>query len=102
MHVGMQRVTLECVQVNAEIIVTFEGVTEFGNDFMSRQSYLPHELRWGHHFKNMLSHPQPGSSQYQIDFSGSVQCCLLLFGSCNGFSVLHRSVHCLRAANVDI
>ena len=57
-------------QVDAEIIVTFEGVTESGNDFMSRQSYLPHELRWGHHFKNMLSHPEPGGSQYSIDFSG--------------------------------
>jgi hypothetical protein len=34
-------------QVNAEIIVTFEGTTEFGNPFMARQSYLPTEIHWG-------------------------------------------------------
>ena len=37
-------------QVNAEIIVTFEGTTEFGNPFMARQSYLPTEIHWGHKF----------------------------------------------------
>ena len=57
-------------QVNAEIIITFEGTTESGNDFMARQSYLPNELKWGHCFSNMLSHPSPGTSQYVIDFSG--------------------------------
>ena len=60
------------LQVNAEIVITFEGTTEFGNDFMARQSYLPNELRWGHCFKDMLSHPAPGTSQYTIDFSGWV------------------------------
>ena len=58
------------LQVNAEIVITFEGTTEFGNDFMARQSYLPNELRWGHCFKDMLSLPAPGTSQYRIDFSG--------------------------------
>ena len=57
-------------QVNAEIIITFEGTTESGNDFMARQSYLPNELKWGHCFSNMFSHPAPGTSQYIIDFSG--------------------------------
>ena len=56
--------------MNAEIVITFEGTTEFGNDFMARQSYLPNELRWGHCFKDMMSHPAPGTTQYRIDFSG--------------------------------
>ena len=60
------------LQVNAEIVITFEGTTEFGNDFMARQSYLPNELRWGHCFKDMLSLPAPGTTQYTIDFSGWV------------------------------
>ena len=58
------------MQANAEIVVTFEGTTESGNDFMARQSYLPNELRWGHCFKDMLSHPRSGQTQYTIDFSG--------------------------------
>lgn len=61
---------LDGLQVNAEIVITFEGTTEFGNDFMARQSYLPNELRWGHCFKDMMSHPAPGMTQYTIDFSG--------------------------------
>ncbi len=73
------------LQVNAEIVITFEGTTEFGNDFMARQSYLPNELRWGHCFKDMLSHPAPGTSQYRIDFSGwvhfSVWCVMLAYSA---------------------
>lgn len=30
--------------LNAEIIVTFEGTTEFGNPFMTRQSYLAEQV----------------------------------------------------------
>ncbi len=33
-------------QADAEIIVTFEATTEFGNPFLSRQSYLPNEIHW--------------------------------------------------------
>ena len=58
------------MQANAEVIITFEGTTESGNDFMARQSYLPSEIKWGHCFSNMISHPAPGTSQYTIDFSG--------------------------------
>lgn len=70
------------LQANAEIIITFEGTTESGNDFMARQSYLPNELKWGHCFSNIISLPTPGSSQYTIDFSGypsllPPQCCPL-------------------------
>ena len=66
----VQQCVAACSQVNAEIIITFEGTTESGNDFMARQSYLPTELKWGHCFSNMFSHPAPGTSQYIIDFSG--------------------------------
>ena len=56
-------------QVNAELIVTFEGTTEFGNPFMARQSYLPTEIHWGHKFVPILSKPPPGQTRYQVDIS---------------------------------
>ena len=39
-------VSLPLAQADAEIIVTFEATTEFGNPFLSRQSYLPNEIHW--------------------------------------------------------
>ena len=39
-------VSLPSAQADAEIIVTFEATTEFGNPFLSRQSYLPNEIHW--------------------------------------------------------
>ena len=72
--------------MNAEIVITFEGTTESGNDFMARQSYLPNELKWGHCFSNMFSHPAPGTSQYIIDFSG------YLPSPCNFLLLMHFDV----------
>ena len=57
------------VQVNAELIVTFEGTTEFGNPFMARQSYLPTEIHWGHKFVSILQKPPPGHTHYAVDIS---------------------------------
>ena len=57
------------VQVNAELIVTFEGTTEFGNPFMARQSYLPTEIHWGHKFISILQKPPPGHTHYTVDIS---------------------------------
>ncbi len=57
------------LQVNAEIIVTFEGTTEFGNPFMARQSYLPTEIHWGHKFVSIISVPPPGQTYYKVDIS---------------------------------
>ena len=51
-------------QVHAEIIVTFEGTTEFGNPFMARQSYLPTEIHWGHKFVSIMGPPPPGQTRY--------------------------------------
>ena len=56
-------------QVNAELIVTFEGTTEFGNPFMARQSYLPTEIHWGHKFVPILAKPPPGQTRYHVDIS---------------------------------
>lgn len=57
------------LQLHAEIVVTFEGTTEFGNPFMVRQSYLPHEIKWGHKFSQIKYQPEPGETRYKIDFS---------------------------------
>lgn len=57
------------LQVNAEIVVTFEGTTEFGNPFMARQSYLMDEIMWGHQFNQIIYHPEPEDTRYRIDFS---------------------------------
>jgi hypothetical protein len=57
------------VQVNAELIVTFEGTTEFGNPFMARQSYLPTEIHWGHKFVPIMHKPPPGETRYHVDIS---------------------------------
>lgn len=57
------------VQVNAEIIVTFEGTTEMGNPFMARQSYLPTEIHWGHSFVPIIFPPPAGQTHYIVDIS---------------------------------
>lgn len=61
----------ECLvmQVNAEIVVTFEGTTEFGNPFMARQSYLMDEIMWGHQFTQIIHPPETDDTKYRIDFS---------------------------------
>lgn len=60
------------VQVNAEIVVTFEGTTEFGNPFMARQSYLMDEVMWGHQFSQIIYKPDVNKTRYRIDFSWCV------------------------------
>lgn len=57
------------LQVNAEIVVTFEGTTEFGNPFMARQSYLMDEVMWGHQFSQIIYKPEEHKTRYRIDFS---------------------------------
>ncbi|KAL0049466.1 hypothetical protein WJX82_003049 [Trebouxia sp. C0006] len=84
------------MSVAAEIVITFEGTTEFGNDFMARQSYLPNELRWGHCFKDMLGLPAPGTSQYRIDFSGFHEVLPLI-----GFEDLTQSQACQQTIHGD-
>ncbi len=52
--------------LQAEIVVTFEGTTEYGNPFMARQSYLPSEIHWGHQFAKIV-HSTPNDSFYTVD-----------------------------------
>ncbi|KAK9825397.1 hypothetical protein WJX81_000403 [Elliptochloris bilobata] len=54
---------------DAEIIVTFEATTEFGNPFLTRQSYLPNEIHWGHQFAQMIHAPADGGTNYIVDIS---------------------------------
>lgn len=61
-------------QMNAEIIVTFEGTTEFGNPFMARQSYLASEIHWGYRFVPIIMHPSPGDTHYTVDLARCLPC----------------------------
>ncbi len=51
----------------AEVIVTFEGTTEFGNPFMARRSYLPNDLYWGYQFMPIVCRPMGGDTGYTIN-----------------------------------
>eukprot|EP00878_Enallax_costatus_P041065 GHUV01047523.1.p1 GENE.GHUV01047523.1~~GHUV01047523.1.p1 ORF type:complete len:103 (+),score=3.48 GHUV01047523.1:363-671(+) len=55
--------------LGAEIVVTFEGTSELGDTFMTRQSYLPSEIHWGCTFVNIIQQAEPGSMQHTIDLS---------------------------------
>jgi hypothetical protein len=55
------------VQMRAEIVVTFEGTTEFGNPFMARQSYTALEIHWGSRFRQIIYPPEEGDTQYTVD-----------------------------------
>lgn len=54
--------------LNAEIVVIFEGTTEFGNPFMVRRSYLPTEIAWGHKFKEVIQRPfAAGETRFMVN-----------------------------------
>lgn len=59
-------------QMRAEIVVTFEGTTEFGNPFMARQSYTALEIHWGSMFKQCVFAPAPGKTHYTVDIAAYV------------------------------
>lgn len=52
--------------LSAEIVVTFEGTTEFGNPFMARRSYLPGDLHWGYQFAPIITRPMGGETGYGV------------------------------------
>lgn len=70
--------------IQGEIVVTFEGTTEYGNPFMARQSYLPPEIHWGHQFaKIVLSNAL--DSYYSVDLGRCVcvcSCCCVCIALC--------------------
>lgn len=55
--------------LGAEIVVTFDGQSELGDSFMTRQSYLPSEIHWGCVFVNIIQQAQAGCMQHSIDLS---------------------------------
>ncbi|GAB4816589.1 hypothetical protein N2152v2_003635 [Parachlorella kessleri] len=55
--------------LNAEVVVIFEGTTEFGNPFMVRRSYLPTEIVWGHQFKQVIQKPWGGDTRYAVNLT---------------------------------
>eukprot|EP00884_Botryococcus_braunii_P021107 jgi/Botrbrau1/7680/Bobra.0159s0122.1 len=57
------------LETRAEIVVTFEGTTEFGNPFMARQSYTALEIHWGSKFKQCVGPPLPGNTRYVINIA---------------------------------
>ena len=96
-------------QVHAEIIVTFEGTTEFGNPFMARQSYLPTEIHWGHKFVSIMGPPPPGQTRYRVDISRrGCQCLRHPSGvyqipcNCSGPKRPCLSQECFRAGSVHV
>lgn len=61
-----------CQAVGAEVVVVFEGTSEFGHPFSSRQSYLPREVHWGFQFVQIVHPADPGSTQHTVDISRCV------------------------------
>ena len=55
--------------LGAEVIVTFEGTSESGAQFMTRQSYLPSEMHWGYVFAEIIYHAKEGDTEHTVDIS---------------------------------
>lgn len=53
--------------LNAEIVVIFEGITELGDSFMVRQSYLAQEIHWGHVFVPIVKPAPEGEMMHVVD-----------------------------------
>eukprot|EP00201_Polytomella_parva_P019515 CAMPEP_0175043954 /NCGR_PEP_ID=MMETSP0052_2-20121109/3508_1 /TAXON_ID=51329 ORGANISM="Polytomella parva, Strain SAG 63-3" /NCGR_SAMPLE_ID=MMETSP0052_2 /ASSEMBLY_ACC=CAM_ASM_000194 /LENGTH=443 /DNA_ID=CAMNT_0016307139 /DNA_START=88 /DNA_END=1416 /DNA_ORIENTATION=+ len=60
--------TLESLEeLNAEIVVTLEATTDLGASFMTRVSYLAHEIHWGHTFVSVIHPAEHGHRRYRVD-----------------------------------
>lgn len=55
--------------MQAEVVITFEATSEFGDVFMVRQSYLASEIRWGHVFAPITQRAPPGETRHIVDLS---------------------------------
>ena len=49
--------------------MTFEGTSESGAQFQTRQSYLPSEIHWGYVFVEIIHHAKEGETQHTVDIS---------------------------------
>ena len=61
--------------LGAEVIVTFEGTSESGAQFQTRQSYLPSEIHWGYVFVEIIHHAKHGETQHMVDISRCPPAC---------------------------
>ena len=66
-HLCLSKPALQAL--GAEIVVVFEGTSEFGHQFSTRQSYLPREIHWGYQFVQIVHPADPGSTQHIVDIS---------------------------------
>lgn len=44
-------------------------VVQMGNPFMTRRSYVPEEIFWGHQFQNIVNIPDVANHFYEVDLS---------------------------------
>ena len=49
--------------------MVFEGTSEFGHPFSTRQSYLPREVHWGFQFVQIVFPADPGTDQHSVDIA---------------------------------
>jgi hypothetical protein len=59
----------DLVARNAEIVITYEGVSDFGDNFMVRTSYLASEIQWGCQFVPITYKAPPGMTHHSVDLS---------------------------------
>lgn len=55
--------------MQAEVVVTFEAVSDFGDSFMVRQSYLATEIHWGHVFTPITHKAPAGEMRHVVNLS---------------------------------
>ena len=59
----------DLVRRQAEVVVTFEATSDFGDSFMVRRSYLANEICWGFVFVPIVSCARKGALQHTADLS---------------------------------
>ena len=59
----------DLVARSAEVVITYEAVSDFGDSFMVRQSYLASEIHWGCLFRPITEKAPPGTLQHVVDLS---------------------------------
>ena len=68
-------------------MAVFEGSSEHGGAFQSRQSYLPREIHWGFQFREVFNPATIGSTQHSVDIS---QCASPSLASLNSNGLVPR------------
>lgn len=68
----MQNCCYACLPLQAagaEIVVIFEAMSERGDTFSARQSYLPTEIHFGHMFVNIITPAGGAATRHVVDIS---------------------------------